>query len=46
MKRKTVNFKSKAGYERWLAYGHMHSLFHGVENVTIRGKKHVVKHSK
>jgi hypothetical protein len=45
--RKTVNFKSKAAYERWLAYGHTHKLFTGPgENITIRGKKHKVVHEK
>ena len=46
MKKKTVNFKSKAAYERWLGYGHAHGLFHGKENVTIRGRPHKVVHQK
>jgi hypothetical protein len=47
MKRKTVNFKSKAGYDRWLAYGHMHNVFNGPgETIHIRGKLHRVKHEK
>jgi hypothetical protein len=45
--RKTVNFKSKAAYERWLSYGHANGLFTGKgENITIRGKKHKVVHEK
>ena len=44
MTRKTVNFGSKAKYQRWLAYGHIHGVFHGIENVTIRGRKHKVIH--
>ena len=46
VKQKTVNFKSKAAYERWLAFGHIHGKFHGKEKVTIRGKPHKVEHQK
>ena len=41
-----VDFKNKAGYEKWLAYGHMHGVFHGKQQVKIGGKKHKVDHSK
>ncbi len=43
-----MNFKSKAAYQKWLAYGHMHGDFErtpGDQPVSIRGKKHKVKHS-
>ncbi len=45
---KTVNFSSKKAYDKWLAYGHMHVKGFGKTpmNVTIKGKKHKVKHSK
>ena len=47
MTKKTINFKSKAKYQKWLAYGHKNNLFDGKGmNVTIRGKKHVVIHEK
>jgi len=40
------NFKSKAAYKRWLAYGHIHKKFKRKrgQNITIRGKRHVVRH--
>jgi hypothetical protein len=42
-----MHFKSKAGYGRWLAYGHMHGAFKGPGvDVFIRGKKHKVHHGK
>lgn len=40
------NFKSGAAYKKWLAYGHMHDVFHGTQPVSIRGKPHKVNHSK
>ncbi len=46
---RTRHFHSKAAYERWLAYGHIHRLFErtpGHQRVYIRGKRHRVKHSK
>ena len=45
---KTLNFKSKAAYKRWLSYGHMHVKGFGKTpvNVKIKGKKHKVKHSR
>ena len=48
-KRKTLNFKSKKKYQKWLAYGHMHGDFERVPGnvaVKIRGKPHKVKHRK
>jgi hypothetical protein len=42
-----MKFKSKAKYRKWLAYGHMHGQFarkKGSQPVSIRGKKHKVKH--
>lgn len=42
-----VNFSSKAKYKKWLAYGHIHHQFEntpGNQPVTIKGKKHKVKH--
>jgi len=40
------HFKSRAGYQKWLAYGHIHGHFKvpGVQRVYIRGKLHKVKH--
>lgn len=48
VKNKTLHFKSKAGYDRWLAYGHMHKLFDvpGNQNIMIRGKPIKVKHKR
>jgi len=45
---KTVHFKSKAGYKRWVAYGHIHNKFKGGagERVVIAGRPHRVRHSK
>lgn len=43
----TRNFKSKEAYQKYLAYGHIHHVFEetpGNQNVTIRGKRHRVKH--
>lgn len=42
-----LNFKSKAAYRRYLAYGHIHKVFEktpGVQKIYIRGKVHHVKH--
>lgn len=42
------NFKSKAGYKRWLAYGHIHKVFArtpGNQMIKIKGKKHKVRHT-
>jgi hypothetical protein len=44
-----MNFKSKASYRRWLAYGHMHGAFakaKGNQRITIRGRPHRVIHTK
>lgn len=44
----TRNFKSKAGYARWLAYGHIHGVMHGEKlhypAVKIGGHIHKVAH--
>ena len=44
----TKHFKSKASYQKWLAYGHMHGDFKvpGVQKVYIKGKLHKVKHKR
>lgn len=42
-----MKFKSKEGYRKWLAYGHIHGDFErtpGHQKVTIAGKPHKVKH--
>ena len=42
------NFRSRAAYQRWLAYGHIHGDFArvpGYQRVSIRGKPHHVVHS-
>lgn len=43
---KTINFKTTAGYKKWLAYGHIHGVFKkpGHVRVKIHGKVHKVKH--
>lgn len=41
------NFKSEKAYKGWLAYGHGTGVFEktkGSQDVSIRGKKHKVKH--
>jgi hypothetical protein len=49
---KTLHFKSKEGYRRWLAYGHIHGAFKKhrkaskYPRVKIRGKTHRVRHRK
>ncbi len=45
---KKINFKSSTAYKKWLAYGHMHIKGFGKSpiKVSIRGKKHNVKHKK
>ena len=42
------NFKSKAKYNRWLAYGHMSGAFEdtpGHQRIRIKGKPHKVNHA-
>ena len=41
-------FKTKTGYMKWLAYGHMHGAFKvpGNQKVFIKGKLHKVKHKR
>lgn len=42
-----LNFSSKAGYQKWLAYGHMHGDFErtpGNTPVAIQGEAHAVSH--
>jgi hypothetical protein len=46
---KTLHFKSKAGYGKWLAFGHMHGAFArvpGDARTFIAGKPHKVKHKR
>jgi len=43
---KTIHFKKKSGYKKWLAYGHMHKVFKGKKRVTIGGKSHKVQHAR
>jgi hypothetical protein len=42
-----MNFKSKSGYQKWLAYGHMHVPDFGKtpQKITIKGKTHKVAHT-
>lgn len=45
----TLHFKSKAGYKKYLAYGHIHKVFEttpGNQKIVIRGKPHKVKHKR
>ena len=47
MAKKPLHFKSKAGYKKWLAFGHMHGAFKkapGHQRIMIRGRVHKVKH--
>ncbi len=42
-----LHFKTKAGYKKWLAYGHIHGDFakvKGNKEIYIAGKKHTVDH--
>lgn len=42
----TENFKSKAGYDRWNAYRHIHGIAAPhLKEVCIQGKCHKVQHS-
>ncbi len=41
---KDIDFKNKEDYQKWLAYGHMHGVFHGHTPVSIHGSEHSVKH--
>lgn len=40
-----LHFKSKAGYERNLAYRHLHNVPDTADKVVVAGKEHRVKHS-
>jgi len=49
MVKKALNFKSKAAYKRWLAFGHASGDFKrvpGSQKIKIKGKKHKVKHTR
>jgi len=48
MAKKTLNFKSKEAYLKWLRYGHAKVKGFGKTpvGIKIRGKKHKVKHKK
>lgn len=49
MAKKAMNFASKADYQKWLAFGHMHGAFAkspGNTPVKIAGKAKKVDHSK
>lgn len=41
---KTLHFKSKEAYQKWLAYGHIHHAFHGKKEIVIHGHHHKVYH--
>ena len=49
-KRKTLHFKSKSGFNKYAAFGHMHGIMgnrrkgYKFPTVKIRGKTHKVKH--
>lgn len=40
----TLHFKTKKGYHKWLAFGHIHRVFkrRKGEKIVIRGRKHKV----
>lgn len=45
----TLHFKSKQGYKKWLAYGHIHGDFKrvvGSQKIVIAGHAHKVKHTR
>lgn len=46
--KKEMHFKNKEGYNKWLAYGHIHHEFTEISQpkVFIHGKLHKVKHDK
>ena len=49
MRTATKRFRSKEGYRKWLAYGHIHNKFAevpGHQMIIIAGKKHKVKHGR
>lgn len=49
MAKKGMNFKSKAGYKKWLAFGHMSGVFAktpGNTPVKVKGKTRKVKHTR
>ncbi len=41
-----AKFQSKAAYNKWVAYGHIHGVMNGEgrEKITIHGKPHKVVH--
>lgn len=46
---KTLHFKTKKGYQKWLAHGHIHGDFKRVEGnmkIVIAGHPHKVKHKR
>lgn len=46
---KTLHFKSKKNYLKWVAFGHIHHVFKGKGtgvNVKIHGHYHKIKHKK
>ena len=47
MARKTIHFKNKRDYDKWLAYIHEHKLEkHDDARIIIDGKTHRVHHTK
>lgn len=49
MAKKTLNFKNKESYQKYLAHGHIHGEFKmspGNTPIKIAGKPHKVKHTK
>ncbi len=49
MKKKSMNFKSKAAYNKFAAYGNIHGAFKkspGNTPIKIQGKPHKVNHKK
>lgn len=50
MENKTLHFKNKKNYQKWLAYNYIHNkskMGDGKnKNVVIKGKKHKVEHPK
>ena len=46
---KALHFKTKKGYMKWLAHGHISGVFEktpGNQKIFIDGKPHKVKHKK
>ena len=49
MAKRTLHFRTRAEYRKWLAFGQMHGLFRkapGHMKIVIGGRPHKVKHKR